>query len=54
MKKCKDCLNCANCCPVGGGDHVCSEANEEDAFIIEEYVPTDSYMWCNGKHFEEL
>ena len=54
MKQRKDCLNCVNCCPIGGGDHVCCEATEENALIVDEYVLTDSYMWCKGKYFEEM
>lgn len=50
-----ECQNCASCCPIGEGDHICSAAeSEEDSLIIEDYMPTESYCWCNGSKYEEM
>lgn len=48
----KCCMDCEHCIPIGGGDHICDEAEADEAFVIEEYMPGDSYMWCRGKRFE--
>lgn len=42
----KGCESCANCLPVGGGDHLCDKCS---AIVIEEYAPSDDYMKCKGK-----
>lgn len=48
----KYCVDCGHCIPIGGGDHICDEAEPDEALIIEEYMPSDDYMWCNGKKFK--
>ena len=53
MKKKKTemtCESCINCVPIGEGDHLCTEKNE---IVIEDYAPSDLYMICKGKNFEE-
>lgn len=53
-KRIFDCQNCMNCIPIGEGDHMCSAGEEDEApVVIEEYMPTEDYGWCNGKHYEE-
>ena len=47
-----DCYNCANCCPIGSGNHVCSAG--ASLMIIEDYLPTEDYGWCKGKKYEEM
>ena len=41
----RSCDNCANLCPIGEGDHICEE---KPVLVLEEYLPTDDYLWCNG------
>lgn len=48
-KECKDrcCETCAKCIPIGEGDHICDE--DATQLVLEDYSPTDGYMWCCGK-----
>lgn len=39
----KDCLYCASCIPIGGGDHFC---DEELVIVIEDYTPNENYCCC--------
>ncbi|NLD11688.1 MAG: hypothetical protein GX671_08070 [Clostridiales bacterium] len=39
----KRCEECANCLPIGEGDHICDKTNK---LVIEEYIPTDDYGFC--------
>jgi hypothetical protein len=34
------------------GDMYCDE-HEDFALVYDEFCPTENYMWCNGKKFEE-
>lgn len=45
------CFNCEHCILIGEGDHICDE--RIGTVVLEEYGPTDEYMWCDGKLFEE-
>lgn len=47
----KCCNTCANCIPIGEGDHICDEMQE---LVLEEYMPTDSYYICGGRYYDEL
>ena len=31
----------------------CDMCEDETKWVYDNYTPTDEYMWCNGKHFEE-
>lgn len=42
------CHNCEHCIYIGEGDYICDENNE---IVIEDWMPTDDYFWCNGKSF---
>lgn len=42
------CYNCEHCIYIGEGDYICDENNE---IVIEDWMPTDDYVWCNGKSF---
>ncbi len=58
MKKKKhrpaNCHNCEHCIPIGEGDHLCDAGDEGEApVVLEEYMPTEDYGWCGGKHYEE-
>ena len=44
----RSCENCGNCIPLGEGDHLC---DVNDTMVIEEYQPTDNYIWCGGKQW---
>ena len=46
------CENCINCMYQEAGDMYCDE-HEEFADVYENFCPTENYMWCNGKNFEE-
>lgn len=48
----KTCEQCINCMYVENGDMYCDEHDNFD-FVYEEFSPTESYMWCNGKKFIE-
>lgn len=37
---------------VEHGDMYCDE-HEKFAYVYDEFCPTENYMWCNGKKFEE-
>lgn len=52
-KECKDrcCETCAKCIPIGEGDHICDE--DATQLVLEDYSPTDGYMWCCGKSWKE-
>ena len=45
----KCCLNCANCIPIGEGDHLCDELME---LVLEDYTPTDKFYGCGGSSYE--
>lgn len=53
----KTCENCINCMYVEQGDMYCDltvdEINENVKWVYDEFCPTEDYMWCNGKKFEE-
>ena len=44
------CENCANCLPIGEGNHFCDECME---LVIVEYEPSDAYLACHGESFAE-
>lgn len=44
-----DCFNCNNCQYYGEGDSYCDY--EEPLFVIEDWYPTEEFMWCKGKHW---
>lgn len=46
------CETCANCLPIGEGDHICDVSIP--VMVIESYAPTDDYYCCGGKHWEEM
>lgn len=47
----KNCLNCACFIALGeDGVHICDA--EEPRVIMEEYIPTDEWYWCNGTLYE--
>ncbi len=49
-KKCC-CEDCTNFVPIGEGDHICI-AGKEPVLILEDYIPTDNYLYCNGSDYE--
>lgn len=46
-----DCFNCANCQYHSEGDSYCDY--EEPIFVLEDWVPTEDFMYCDGKHWTE-
>lgn len=46
------CENCINCMYLEHGDMYCDE-HDEFALVYEDFCPTDDYLWCNKKKFEE-
>lgn len=48
----KTCENCINCMYQEAGDMYCDE-HEDFALVYDEFCPTEDYMWCKGKKFEE-
>lgn len=57
LSKMKTCDICINCIYVEQGDMYCDISTDYNkdttAWVYDNYNPTDEYMWCNGKHFEE-
>lgn len=51
-KPIKTCENCINCMYAEHGDMYCDE-HEDFVFVYDEFCPTEYYMWCGGKKFEE-
>lgn len=51
-KKTAMCETCMNCIAIGEGDHICSECGEPK-MVISDYSPTDEYLSCGGKKYEE-
>ena len=53
-KKYKDamCQYCDNLIAIGEGDHICLECGEPK-MVLADYLPTDEYLACGGKHFVE-
>ena len=48
-KKHGDCFNCSNCQYHSEGDSYCDY--NEPIFVIEDWLPSNNYMWCNGKYW---
>lgn len=46
------CEQCINCMYEEHGTMYC-DMHEDFASVYEEYCPTESYMWCGGKEYEE-
>lgn len=46
------CDTCINCMYLEAGDMFCDE-HEDFALVYDEFCPTEDYMWCNGKKYEE-
>lgn len=51
-QKIGDCFNCGNCIYYAEGDSYCDYTNDFP-FVFEDWVPTDKFMWCKGKHWIE-
>lgn len=51
-KTVKTCENCICCMYLEHGDMYCDE-HENFALVYDEFCPTEDYMWCKGKKFEE-
>lgn len=49
-KKPRGCESCSHCIPIGEGDHLCDEFNE---IVLDEYCPSENYLMCNGRCWEE-
>lgn len=43
------CQDCDNCMYLEEGDSMC---DVNDKIILEDWIPTDDYFWCNGKEFD--
>lgn len=46
-----DCFNCTNCQYHSEGDSYCDY--EEPIFVLKDWVPTEDFMYCDGKHWTE-
>lgn len=46
----KVCMNCENCIPIGEGDHIC---DEHMVMVLEDYFPTEDFLYCGGKDWNE-
>ena len=45
----KTCITCANCIPIGEGDHLCDELME---LVLKNYIPTDKFYGCGGSSYD--
>ena len=55
MKKKKEqvqCECCANLVAVGEGDHICYECGQP-VMPVSNYAPTEEYLKCGGRKYEE-
>ena len=52
-KKIVACENCINCMYEGSGDMYC-DIHERFPYVYEDFCPTENYMWCQGKKFQEI
>lgn len=52
MMNLEGCQGCTNMLPIGQGDHICMIA--EPILVLDGYVPTDEYYWCQGDLKEEF
>ena len=50
-KKIKVCDQCVNCQYIGEGDFICTL--EEPVLVMEDFCPTDEFMYCGEEGFEE-
>lgn len=48
----KCCGTCANCVPIGDGDHICIA--DEPILVMSDYEPTENYNYCNECDWEEM
>ena len=46
------CEQCINCMYIEHGDMYCDE-KEDMPLVYDEFCPTENYMWCNGRKFNE-
>ena len=46
----KTCINCEHCLYLGDGGHVCDVTYDT---VLEDWTPTEYYMECGGKQYEE-
>lgn len=46
------CDNCQNAVACGEGMFLCLESDDEPKCVIDEYMPSDDYLWCGGKKYE--
>lgn len=49
-KKMRTCEKCANKITMAEGGIICDLNNE---IVVDDYTPTDKYLWCNGKMYEK-
>ena len=47
----KCCENCGNLVPICEGDLICEE--DPTQLVLDGYVPTDGYIWCEGRYWKE-
>lgn len=50
-QKIGDCFNCNHCVYYGEGDSYCDY--DVPIFVLDDWSPSNDFMWCNGKHWEE-
>jgi len=43
------CEECRYCTPIGEGDHECDVRIPK--IVVEEYIPSNGYGWCDGRYF---
>ena len=46
----KACVNCEHCLYLCDGGHACDITYD---IVLEDWEPTEYYMECGGKHYEE-
>ncbi|MBQ9113883.1 MAG: hypothetical protein IJY05_03065 [Clostridia bacterium] len=52
MGKYKTCGGCSNGVYVSEGCTMCL-VGDEPKVVMDDWEPTEDYMWCDGEHYDE-
>ena len=52
MCKLKMCQDCEHCMYICEGDFICDM--DEPVLVMEDFEPTEDYMYCGGVDYEEI
>ena len=52
MGKPKMCQDCEHCIYICDGDFICDM--DEPVLVMEDYTPTEDYLYCGGVDYEPI